>query len=169
MTAWTLIQKVEVTGSNSSEIVLNSIPNTYNDLVVISSLKCTRATTTTQTTIRFNNSSSAQYYWRALSGGASGNMSIFYRLAQDSFGSMGYATGTSRDHFGITTTYISDYANGRTTNWISQAADSGLDSALTAGFWNNTSNISSIVIGEYNGSSAYIPGSAVWLYGITHL
>lgn len=168
MTAWTLIEK-RVLSSNAAEIVLSSIPQTYTDLVLMTSLKCTRVTTSTQVTIRFNSSSTAQYSWRALNGGSSGNMGIFYRLNQDSFGSMGLATGTSRDYFGISTTYISDYANSRTTNWITQAAETGASGVLLSGFWNNTSSINSITIGEYNGSSSYIAGSAVWLYGVTNL
>lgn len=159
-----LIQTVTLT-STQSTIVLSSIPQTFTDLMILTSLR------TTGTGVAVNDiglTSNASDSWRRLEG----NGSTMYSDNGTAY-TQGGATTTSvsaANTFGNSMAYIPNYtstqvktvlADGVTENTVATAHQ-----RITISLINSTSPITSLTIGSGAGND-YVAGSTISLYGIT--
>jgi len=163
-TTYELIAK-NVLGSAASSISLSSIPATYDDLLLVTSLRSTRSANADNPKLEFNGSSS-NYTRRTLTGDGSsaasstGTTITFYCPA---------ATATS-DTFSNDSIYIPNYAGSTNKSFSisSTREDNATNSVIAAiaGLWSDTSAISSIALSPNTGPN-FSAGSSVYLYGIT--
>lgn len=171
--AMQLIQHLELS-SSTTLFTLNNIPNTYNDLMIVASLKGGLSTSYQYDDggIRFNNDSTSSYLttWmrrRDTSVQASSNYSFITLGGLYSMTAQG-----ANNLFSTTTLYIPNYADNKPKVWqndgvTSTATANGVQHAILAGLWNNTSAINRIDIFSLN-NQPVLAYSSMTLYGITH-
>lgn len=164
------IASTSVPSGGASNIEFTSIPNTYTDLVIRWSLRSTEANNFTDQGFRvtFNNSTTG-YSNRLLFGnlaspGSANNSSV--SALQWVYGNAANSTAST---FGIGEMYITNYA-GSTAKSISTDSmtennnNNDIVIAFTAGYWNNTSAITSIKLATATGT--WVQHSSATLYGI---
>jgi hypothetical protein len=161
-TTFTKIASVTVDGSGPTSITFSSIPNTYTDLVVLHSTRCTAASNSL--TYNYNGSTASQTY----------------RLIYGDGGAVGTETGTNQ--FAYTTAsvytantfangsiYIPNYNSGNNKSSSSDAVNennaTGAYSVLAANLWANTAAITSVALVLPTG--AFAQYSTAVLYGIS--
>lgn len=164
------IASTSVPSGGASNIEFTSIPNTYTDLVIRWSLRSTEANNFTDQGFRvtFNNTTTG-YSNRLLFGnqtstGGASNTSV--AALQWVYGN---AANSTADTFAIGEMYITNYA-GSTAKSI--GADSMTENnnsndtvrAFMAGYWDNTSAITSIKLATATGT--WVEHSSATLYGI---
>ena len=168
---YTALATVTVGSGGTSYIEFTSIPATYTDLLVKTSLRSNRADGTVIDTVglRFNGNSSASYNMirltgtgaAASSGSGSGDTSLF--LDNPSSNS---ATAST---FGNSEYYIPNYAgsNNKSVSADAVSENNGTTAyaRLTAGLWSNTSAITSIRLTPDTGT-LWVQYSTATLYGI---
>ncbi len=153
-------------GSSASNVDFQSIPATYDDLLVVASARS--ADTTSQLTIAFNNSS-ADYTFRTLQGDGSSVAS--YTQANFGFNNIGYlpTSASTSNTFGNLEIYIPNYA-GSTNKSVSISAVQETNATtawayVAAGLWSQTAAINRLTFAVY-GSIQLASGSSFFLYGI---
>lgn len=164
-----LIQST-VLGSDQSGIDFDSIPNTYDDLILYTSIRSTKAVVGTTAFIRFNNNSSGVYDYKQIygySGGAGGYTNSNYSAM---FSQCAGASSTA-NIYNAGWYYIPQYRGSYHKNMGGECVypnSTGTDwQADVWGFtWKNTSAITSINLSMDGGSMA--AGSVVSLYGIKY-
>lgn len=162
-----------VLGTNSSSIILSSIPNTYKDLVLKVSARITQADIDGPCNMRF-------------SGDTASNYSVNYILAFTSAGIAGQqsnatsfnivggisAANATANTFGNLEIYIPNYANSAYKQiGLNHAPESVTTYAswlypyfgTTSGYWRNSSAVDSI---ELFGPT-FVAGTSLYLYGIS--
>ena len=157
--------------ADASFIEFTSIPSTYDDLIILTSLKSDRANAADSGKITFNNVTTSTYSARILFGTGSSVSSV----SESSLSYMAVyqiATGTTAtaNTFANGEMYIPNYA-GSTAKSLSATTVTENNStaafmAVTAGIWTVTSAITSIKIDQYVASN-WKTGSTAYLYGIT--
>lgn len=167
-TTYELIAKTTL-GSAAANIEFTSIPGTYTDLYLVTSLRSAKATDTWDgSRIRLNGVTTSSYSYRSLSGNGSAasslsgsTTSIFY----------GYTTsaGATASTFSSGEVYIPNYAGSTnkslsTTQVHETNASTAYIEALAALF-SSTNAITSITI--YADGGNLVAGSSAFLYGIT--
>ena len=160
-----LIASTTVGVLGSTSIDFTSIPGTYTDLCVVSSL---RATLDGNLLISFNGSS-ANFTARRLSGNGSSASSTTF-----STGLAGTITGSGQtsNTFSSSQTYIPNYAS--STTYKSFSAESTQENNATAsnfyaiaGLWSNNAAITSISLTHADGSGyPFVQYSTAYLYGV---
>ncbi len=167
MTAWTLIQHTELTGTQAS-ISFSSIPQTYTDLVLLISARnnSTALGDTIQPTI---NGSTANFSGRLLYGVGSGS-GTSVSLGRY-FGSSNGGTTTSNT-FSSTTVYIPNYTESINKSFsvdsVIERNGSEAYQYIYSGLWSNTAAITSISISidPFNSATGFVSGSSATLYGV---
>jgi hypothetical protein len=164
------IATVTVGSGGANSIDFNSIPGTYTDLIILTSIRDTSAgSSPAQGAIRFNGDSGNNYYRRYIrgngstaDGGASAAISAYvWRVIQPG--------GATANTFGSTFIYIPNYASSNlksiSMDNITENNATEAHQELSAGLWNSTAAITSISI---LGASGQIIGqhSTATLYGI---
>jgi hypothetical protein len=168
-TTYELIDSV-VLGSTTSTVTFSAIPQTFDDLLLLASIRGNRTSaTTTQTTLVdiYPNGSSSNLSARWLYGDGSSASSVTNASHVYIFGASNSANWTA-DTFASVEVYIPNYA-GSTNKSISATSavennnTGGLIAAI-AGLWADTSAITSI---ELDPAYDFLSGCAFHLYGIT--
>lgn len=168
------INSVTVGSGGTSAITFSSIPGTYNDLLIIGSLRSDRNSyDRAPTTMRLNGDTGNNYSWRTVSG-VNGSVSSFSGSSA-SYVQIGNATsiaGTTNT-FASFTIYIPNYAGSNTKCLSVEYAQENSGTLAwimegVAGLWNSTSAITSITINDLINSSNFTQYSTVYLYGISN-
>ena len=158
-------------GSSAAYIEFTSISATFDDLMLVCSLRSDRASSTVDNIrLRFNGASTdTNLSVRYLSGSGSGASSFVL----SSFAYIGNATasGSTASTFGNAECYIPNYA-GSTNKSFSAIGLNEANATLAyidavAGLWSDTSAITATKLFPGNGSN-WVSGSSAYLYGISH-
>jgi hypothetical protein len=165
---YTLISSVTV-GSNTSTITFSSIPATYTDLKLVTSLRANNANGSQgwyDAKVEFNGNTSS-YTLRALYGNGSSALSFSDTVIYDDLAS----SATTANTFSNSEIYIPNYLS---ANYKSVSVDSVTENNATssktglyAGLWSNTAAITSITLTGLN-SSLFVQYSTAYLYGISN-
>jgi hypothetical protein len=164
------IASVTVGAGGAASIDFTSIPGTYTDLIIHCSMRTTRNANIDDITMQFNNNTStANYSWRELSGNGTSAASRGYTNLGGIFSYSTAATNTAST-FSNTVIYIPNYAG---STQKSSSTDSVIENnatssymALVAGLWNQTSAITSIKFTSFNAEN-FVQHSTATLYGIS--
>ena len=153
------IQTVTVGSGGQASIEFTTIAADYTDLKVVVSGRC--STTDTTATLAFN--TGGTYTRRTLLGSgsaASSNTSaVDFRISQ---------SGDTASTFGNSEIYIPNYAGSTTKSYsvdsVNENNATAAFQAITAGLWNQTAAITSIILTP--GSGNFVEHSSATLYGI---
>lgn len=166
---YSIIQTISVGSGGSTNIIFNSIPNTYTDLVLRCSLRMDTAGTSRAIALTFNGDTGANYSskWWYISGATPGFVSSFGNSANSLY--FGLAPGSSygANYFAQANIYIPNYNVATAKTVSSEVSTTNSSSTAYGGFWSGlwtgTAAISSI---ELLGSQSFVQNSMVSLYGI---
>lgn len=170
MATFTLIEAYTVPSPTNS-ITLSSIPSTYTDLILETSLRTDRADTGDNVGLQFNSSTSGysdrRVYGYGTGAGSDTGSSSFLR-----FGRIDAANNTANT-FSNGSLYIPNYAG---STYKSVSFDSVMENnssnsyvELEAGLWSNTAAITSIKIYLVDsGALNFVANSTVYLYGVSN-
>jgi hypothetical protein len=170
-TTYEAIATVTVGSGGAASIDFTSIPATYTDLTLLCSLRDAYAISgvNTQLRIRFNGDSTNVYSDRNLYG--DGSTAASYSRSSQSYvrnSSVPTALATSST-FGNTIIYIPNYgsSNNKSISFdgVAENNATAANAELTAGLWENTAAITSIVISSQSGAN-FVQHSSATLYGI---
>ena len=165
-----LIASVTVGSGGASSIDFTSIPSTYTDLELKLSFRF--STNDVDTTMKFNNSGVAEYYWAYLRfnpavGIAGGNSSA---QTSDSYAMFSEASSYTASTFGSASMYIPNYSVSSNKTYIINSATENISSdawgQLHNGAWRNTAAINQITFTNAAGNIAQY--STAYLYGISN-
>jgi hypothetical protein len=161
----TLIQTVTVGSGGAASVGFTSIPGTYTDLVLLSSLRSVNAANDLAMTLAFNGSTS-NFTSRYLYGNTPGGSGVS--------GSNGYyhgnvnGAGSTASIFTSTSLYVPNYAGSTNKSYSldNTMANTNVFSYLflVAGLWSQTAAITSITITNASNFAQY---SSASLYGIS--
>jgi hypothetical protein len=165
------IQTVTVGSGGASSIDFTSIPQTYTDLVLVTSLRSTDTSSNWGAAgIRFNGDSGSNYFaievygTGSAAGSGGGSASTSMNAARPN------SNGTTASTFSSASLYIPNYTS---SNQKSTSEDSVTEnnataalSPLVAGRWTGTSAITSMVLTPSGGFS-WMQHSTATLYGVT--
>lgn len=169
------IQTVTATSGSVSSIDFTSIPGSYKDLLIRTSMRGTNNDAYFSLQMRFNDSSTtSQYYTEGMSG--SGNYSSPSIGLTGQNGLSYFYTGNpvanpnSGNAFANVEFYIGNYAASRNKSYVQEIHSNGdynntVFQQLICGYWANTSAITKIsLFNEYGSFSQYTTAT---LYGIS--
>jgi hypothetical protein len=155
----TLIQKT-VLSSNQSEIVFSNIPQNYNSLYILGSMKSTRSSAQGDFSLKPNGSTSG-YSARRLS-------QYTGSVASDGAAHVNFAgSNIDTNMFSTIEIHVSNYnkATLKTFNIRTSYRDIG---SYAAGLWNSTSALTSLTLydlSDTNGNQMR-SGTSIYLYGV---
>jgi hypothetical protein len=155
------IATTTVSGSSITTYTFSSIPSTYTDLVLITSIKA--ATTNSNQWMRFNGDTATNYSSTNVYGTGTYALST-NQSSQDKINSVlsGYVV-TTENAVGIYN--IMNYSNTTTyKTMISRFNNSGVVAQAEVSLWRSTSAITSITI--FTTPDSFAVGSTLTLYGI---
>ena len=156
----TKIERIEVGAGGAASIVFEGIPDTYTDLMVLVSGRCTA--TDRNATIAFN--TGGTYTRRTLladgSSPSSDTSAIDFRISR---------SADTSSTFGNTSIYIANYLSSANKSYsvesVTEHNSTTAYQQMTAGLWNQTAAVSSITLDTVSGDFAEY--SSATLYGIT--
>ena len=158
------IASTTVGSGGASSIDFTSIPSTYTDLVLICSLRVSRASVVNNTVIKFNGSSTS-YSERVLYGNGSSAGSYSDTQIYD----VNNAANSTASTFANSQFYIPNYAGSTnksvSNDSVSETNATAATAQLVAGLWSNTSAITSLSLTDYSGTN-FAQYSTATLYGI---
>jgi hypothetical protein len=162
-TTYTLINSTTVGSGGTASVTFSSIPATYTDLVVKSSIRCDA--NNADAGLYLNGSSATTSFIELFGNGAStSSVSRSYDLLL-----MNPSSSTSNT-FSNTEHYIPNYAS---SNYKSVSLDSLTENNGTTAYirvgamlWSNTSAVTSVTL--YPGSGNFVQYSSFYLYGINN-
>jgi len=168
MATYTLISSVTVGSGGAATIEFTSIPQTYTDLVILSSLRTNIATEDFDgIRMTFNNNSANRTDKRIYgtgSGVGNGQPTVL-------FASMASTALNTSNIFGNGYCYIPNYAGSTNKSTSTDgASENNATVALldfNAGLWSNTSAITSIQLVSENAAN-FVQYSTAYLYGISN-
>jgi hypothetical protein len=171
-TTYKLISSVTVGSGGAANIEFTSIPATYTDLQVLTSLRTDRASQVRDVAkIQFNNNTGANYNEIELYGNGSAASSAL-ATAQTS-ARCGYPTASTAtaSTFSNDSIYIPNYllSNNKsfTADSVAETNATATDMVMIAGLWSQTAAITSIKIFPAFGTS-FDQYSTAYLYGISN-
>jgi hypothetical protein len=164
-TTYTLIASSTVGSGGAANIDFTSIPSTYTDLILFTSLRCSN-TSSNGVYIDYNGSTSSYSVRYVLGDGSSASSGTISRIVQRMVDSNGTA-----NTFANSSTYIPNYAS---SNYKSSSTDTVAESNVTsvlmnldADLWSNTAAINQITITPASGGNL-AQYSTAYLYGISN-
>lgn len=148
--------------SASNTVTFGSIPQTYTDLVIASSIQVSG---NVNAWIRFNSDSGTNYSFTVLEGnGTSATSGRASNVAQIQLDSVAYPP-FSGSSFAPGIVHIMNYSNSTTYKTVLTRANNGaVGVSLFVGMWRNTAAITSIAL--IAGAVNFVLGSTFTLYGI---
>ena len=167
-TTYTLISS-QVLGSSSASVTFSSIPATYTDLVMRTSVRTDRVNVNDLMSLTFNGDTTANYSRRSLLGSgsavSSGNDSGANSVREITVNGNSSTTNT----FANCEIYISNYlVSAQKPLSIHYSTENNATAAVTAVLaylWNNTAAITSMNFVPVTGPN-FLTGSSFYLYGI---
>lgn len=154
---------------SSSQLIFGNIPQTFQDLMLVYSLRTTWSAQTTSISMIVNNSYSSIYSWTELSGNGSAAASARVNAVNYGVTSQFGAAAASAPSgvFASNIFHILNYTNSSTfkTVLMRGAADTNGSGGtnLSAGLVQTTSPVSQLLI-QTNGN--FVAGSTIALYGV---
>ena len=163
-----LIQTVTV-GSGGAANIEFSVPATYDDLLIVFSLRSDGSGSSFNTAIRFNGDTGNNYSYRRLLGEGSGSgISDSNTVGLPFAGRHNGATSTAST-FGTTSFYIPNYRSSTAKSFSLDSANENNATAavalIIAGLWTGTAAIDTIRLTDASGNS-FVQHSSASLYGI---
>ncbi len=146
-------------GSDTTDVEFTSIPGTFTDLVLITSIMGSGASAI-DVDFRFNGDTATNYSWTNLYG--NGSSAISARVSSVNYIRLGYVQGNAGAAWSVSRADIMSYANTNVfkTALVSHAAPQNFVTR-NVGLWRSTSAITSLkVVG------AFKSGSTFSLYGV---
>lgn len=164
---YALIEARTLTTSTAS-VTFSSIPGTYTDLVLVTSLRNVAGTSGDQSLdLEVNGDTATNYSFTQLYG--NGTLASSNRVSSTTdYSSAGRVAdgGTASGTFSVNITNLLDYSNATTyKTFISRQNTAGNYVVISAGLWRSTSAITSIKLTDNSGSN-FASGSTFKLYGI---
>jgi len=156
--------------SQGTSIEFTNIPNTYTDLLVKFSLRSTEAATFTDGGFRVTfNGNGSGYYYLLLYGTGTQNGSVSSSNQANFRYMYGSAANATASTFSNGEIYIPNYLSSNNKSISSdsvseQNAQDGGVLALTAGYWSNSSAITSVKLETNTGN--WVVNSSATIYGI---
>jgi hypothetical protein len=153
--------------SAAATVTFSSIPGTYTDLVLITSLKSSATPTAYSPTLYFNSDTiKTNYSFTAMYG--DGSSPVAFRWSTSTSTQHGVmATAVSATNFNTGIINIQNYANTTTYKTVlTRTNDPANVVYTTAGLWLNTAAITSLVLYAADGNKDFTSGSTFTLYGI---
>lgn len=163
------IQTIEV-GTATANITFSSIPQIYDDLLVVASFRSSESTVGSNAEIRFNNSSTG-YSSRLLYGGGSGaGASATGGSDRIQWAPTTSGNSSTANTFGNASIYIANYRSSVAKSVsIDAVAENNATTSrqdINAALWNNTAAITSISF-TWEQTANFVQFSSASLYGIT--
>ena len=166
--SYTLIQTVTLT-TGQANITFSSIPATFDDLIIRTSIRGNDGLNDANIEMRFNGSTS-NYSSRLLFGTGSSANSATGASNRIQWASNVPSTGATANTFGSGEIYIPNYrlssAKSVSITAVGENNATGSRQDLNAALWNDSAAITSIVLFQENGGNMAV-GSSVSLYGVT--
>lgn len=160
-----LISSVTVGAGGSTSIAFNSIPQTFTDLVLVSSTRT--GGSDGSISLRFNGSAST-YAARFLYGTGTSALS-----GTTTFAAVGKAnaSGTTANTFANSVAYIPNYTGSSTklvnVDYVSENNGAAAFQFLVINSWDGTAAITSMALTTPNDVAGFSQHSTFYLYGIT--
>ena len=154
-------------GSAAATVTFSSIPSTYTDLVLVTSLKSSATPSAYSPTIYFNGDTDKTHYsYTAMYSDGSSAVSFRWTTSTSTqHGAMAIATSASNFNTGIIN--IQNYSNSTTYKPIlTRSGDTANVSYATTGQWLNTAAITSLSLYGGDGNKDFTASSTFTLYGI---
>lgn len=169
MATYINISTVTVGSGGASSIAFTSIPQTYTDLVLLTSWRTSRASVADYVALSFN-SLTTSFALRFLGGNGSSANTAFYNTSPDSrIGGQAVGNNSTASIFSNGSIYISNYTSSinkpYSIDGTREDNTTANEMALGAGLWSNVSAITSITLTSWGGSTI-LEHSSASLYGI---
>ena len=163
----TLIASSTVGSGGATNIDFTSIPSTYSDLCVVTSLRDNGANVYSIAEVKFNNSTS-NLYSRGVEGNGAATTS--YVNATTIYISSANGASSTSNTFSNSYIYIPNYTS---SNYKSVSVDGVMENnattayaALEAGLWSNTAAINQVTLYSLTGN--WVQYSTAYLYGVSN-
>ena len=163
-----LIQR-QVLGSSAATITFNSIPQTYTDLVLLTSFRSS-STNPEDSYIQFNGDTGSNYSFRRLYGNGSGvasdsvsNTATAARISRVNGSS--YTANTFTNDLVYITNYTANSAKDISVDTVEENNATGAHQMIYSSRWNGTAAITSFTINILSGVN-FAAGSSATLYGV---
>ena len=162
MSTYTPIASVTLSSAQSS-VTFSGIPQTYTDLVLVST--STTSLANRDYNLRLNSDSGSNYSFIVLAGNGSAASSA--RGTNTSNTGLYIVSGTSTTIPGTVISHIQNYSNTTTYKTILQRGnESGGEVCVGVSLWRSTAAVTSITISASTGSANFNSGSTFTLYGV---
>ena len=165
---YTLIAHQELTSSQAS-ITFSSIPQTFTDLFLVTSLRTSVSNVGDYAVAAFNGSTSS-FTSRVLFGTGSSTGSSAWSGLDGRIVAQAVGNTATSNTFSNSSLYIPNYAGGANKSFsvdaIRENNATAAEQVIVAGLWSNTAAITSITLTVYTGGN-FLSGSSATLYGIT--
>ena len=162
----THIETIEL-GSSQSSITFSSIPQDYDDLKILVSVRSDASGSTGDVLKIELNSSSTNFSWINLRGDGQSSFSSSASEGYTFYTNAGLSTSNT---FGNGSIYISNYtasqAKSISTDGVSETNGTFGFQTIAATLWNNTAAITSVTLLP-NAGTNLVAGSRASLYGVT--
>lgn len=163
-----LIQNVTVGSGGAASIAFTSIPATFTDLLLVTSLRDNTGSTGWENAFIYPNNSSSNMVSKFLFGWGSGNVGSGTNTPAVIYHQTGRG-GNTANTFSSSNVYFCNYASSTTK---SMSADTSVErndiagiNAITSAIWSDNTPISSLYITAATG--LFVQYSSASLYGIT--
>lgn len=157
-----------VTGATAASIDFTSIPNTYTDLLILTSTRLDNGTDN-GVRLQFNGDTASNYSWRYIYGNGSTATSGSGATQTYAFGAISNRSTATASTFANCYTYIPNYtastAKSVSLDGINENNATAADAMLWASLWTGTAAISSIKLFPSVGN--FVQYSTAYLYGIS--
>lgn len=164
---YTLISSVTVGSGGAATIEFTSIPQTYTDLVIITSLRTNRTGDTWDAARMTFNNASTNRSTRRLYGTGAGTGSDAPSVM---FGSNASTADNTSNTFGNGYCYIPNYTSSinkvSSTDAVNENNGTSALAMLNSNLWSNSSAITSIQLVSEN-AATFVQYSTAYLYGIS--
>ena len=168
------IQSVTVTGATQNTIEFTNIPGTFDDLILVASLRSNQAGATVEAVrVELNGNSSAVYSGRQITGNGAaasstdnGSTTVFRNA-----GIGATSVDATASTFSSCQLYIPNYSN-TTTNksvsfdWVNENNATTAYQRMAAGLFSSTAAITSIKLQCDTTTNSFVTHSTAVLYGI---
>jgi hypothetical protein len=149
-------------GSAASSVTFSSIPATYRDLILISSVRLTTGGAAGSLVFRANGDTGNNYSWVYMEG--NGSLTASASNSSANLGVVGQAESSSTSAFGVGIAQFMDYAATNKHKTVLARADApSLQTQAWVSRWANTAAINSLLIFS---SQSMVAGSTFSLYGV---
>lgn len=168
-TGYTLITSNTVGATSVATVSFSSIPSTYTDLIVKTSIRSTRAAADDAFYIYFNTDTTAANYKLRLFYGTGSSVLNYNASTYNDLTGWINGDGSTLSTFGNGEFYVPNYtsSNAKSVSYdtVGENNASNASMGFTASSWSGTAAINKITIGSANGAN-FMQYSSFYLYGI---